>query len=912
MALYLWEPKREHKSPKRNIKKVRRDSQALMMRTLKRLLARLSVYTAGPASEDRLKIEIEEHLALQTAENLRAGLPPVEARRQAVLKFGAIEAVKEEYRERQRLPFLETLWRNLRYGLRQLRKKPGLTVTVLVTLALGIGANTAIFTVDYATLLAPLPYPQAGQLVIVWSKIRGHRNSISVADFLDWKRTSTAFQDLNAQTERSFNIATRDQPENIQGRVTTPGLYRMLGYPFFLGRDFLPEEGKPGSDHVIILTHKFWERLGSNPRVLGMAIRMDGEPYTVVGVFAPGLTDRGQGEFAVPLAFTPDQINRDTHWLIAMGRLKPGGTIRQAQEEMDAVSARIAGIYPKTNKGWGASVELLKNDFIPSEHIVTLWLLLGAVGFVLLIACVNVANLLLARSLVLQKEMAVRSALGAKPAAIFGQRLAESLLLAVAGGALGIGCGYALLQGLVAVMPPDTLPSEADLSLNFTILLFTLIATTLAGLLSGCAPAWYASRVDAADALKEGGCSGTGPGFHRLRRTLVILEFALTLPLLAGAGLAIHSFWNLMRVDLGVRTDHMLTFFLPQPDTRPGNPEQTVAYYRRMLAGIASVPGVSHVSAETGTPLERAGFSAYFSIAGQPAYTDPSLRPGAGFQMITPDYFRTFGIRLIRGRMFTDQDNASAIKVAIVNQDLADRFLKGRDPLRERVIAPPLILGSTQAGSPVEWQIVGVFRNVRSRGLREDNPEIYLPFWQQPWPSAAIGVRTASDPAAAINSIAAAVHAVDPQVPLANPRTMQQVRNDVLANDRFTVILFVTFAAIAFLLASLGIYGVMAFSVTQRSHEIALRMALGASRNRVLGLVLREGALLACAGLGVGLIGAYFVGRTMQTALFGVSAMDFSAFTIVGLVLLVAAVSACYLPGRRAASVEPMQALRRE
>ncbi|MGA8594640.1 MAG: ABC transporter permease, partial [Bryobacteraceae bacterium] len=541
------------------------------MKAWKRFCARLISSLMRRRDEQRLREEVEEHLALQTAANLRAGLPPVEARRQAVLKFGAVEAIKEEYRDQRGLPLIEMLLQHVRYGFRQLRNRPALTLTVLLTLALGIGANTAIFTVDYATLLAPLPYPQAGQLVMVWSKLRGHRNSISPADFLDWKRQSDAFQDLNAQTDNSFNVATRDQPENMDGRMTTPGLYRMLGYPFFLGRDFLPEEGQPGKDHVVILTHKLWQRLGSDPHVLGTSMQIDGEPYTIVGVFAPGLTDRGQGEFAVPLAFKPEQLSRDARWLDVMGRLKPGVTIKQAQGDMDAVAARLAGDYPNSDKGWGALVEPLKNDFIPSERIMTLWLLLVAVAFVLLIACANVANLLLARSMTRQKEMAVRSALGAHSATIFAQLLTESLLLAVAGGALGIGCGYAMLRGLVAVMPPNTLPSEADLSLNFPILLFTLAATTLAGLLFGCATAWYGSRVDPAEAIKEGGRSGTGAGHHRLRRSLVISEFALTLPLLAGAGLAIHSFWNLMRVDLGVRTDHTLTFSLRPPDSRPNN-----------------------------------------------------------------------------------------------------------------------------------------------------------------------------------------------------------------------------------------------------------------------------------------------------------------------------------------------------
>lgn len=882
------------------------------MRALRRFFVRLLTSTTGRRDEERLRKEVEEHIALQTAEYLRVGLSPVEARRQAVLKFGPVEAIKEDYRDRRGLPFLETLLRDVWYGLRRLRKNSGLTLTVLLTLALGIGANTAIFTVDYATLLAPLPYPQADQLVMVWSKLRGNSNSVSAADFMDWKRQSNAFQDLNAQTEGSFNVATREQPENMEARITTPGLYRMLGNPFFLGRDFLPEEGQPGKDHVVILTHKLWQRLGSDPHVLGTTMRIDGEPYTVVGVFAPGLTDRGQGEFAVPLAFRSEQLNRDTHWLDVMGRLKPGVTIKQAQTDMDAVTARLAETYPKSNKGWGASVEPLKNDFIPKERIMELWLLLGAVAFVLLIACVNVANLLLARSMTRQKEMAIRSAVGAKSATIFTQLLTESLLLAVAGGALGIGCGYAMLKGLVAVMPPNTLPSEADLSLNFPILFFTLAATTLAGLLFGCAPAWYASRVDPAEALKEGGRSGTGVAHNRLRRGLVIMEFALSLTLLAGAGLAIHSFWNLTRVDLGVRTDRTLTFFLPVPESRPNNPERIVSYYRQILAGIASVPGVSNVSVETGIPLEGAGFSMFFSIAGQSTYVDPAQRPGTGFEMITPGYFHTFGIRLSKGRAFTDQDNASNAKVAIVNQDFVDHFLKGSDPLQKRVLVPQLMPNPTRVGPPIEWQIVGVLHNVRSRRFRQDNPEIYVPFWQAPWPSAGIGVRTAEDPAPMTRSIAAAVHAIDPQIAVANPRTMEQVRDDVLANDRFTMILFASFAAIALLLSALGIYGVMAFSVAQRSHEIALRMALGATRNRVLALVLGEGAVLACTGLSLGLIGAYFVGRTMQSALFNIAAMDSSAFAMVGLVLLFAALLACYLPGRRAALVEPMQALRRE
>ena len=807
---------------------------------------------------------------------------------------------------------MHKLLQNLRFSLRILRKNPGLTITVLLTLALGIGANTAIFTVDYATLLAPLPYPKPNQLVMVWSKIQTYHNSVSAGDFLDWKHQNTAFTDMNAWTGGAFNIASKDQPQFIQGTRATVGLYKMMGTRFALGRDFMPEEGQAGRDHVLVLTHKLWLGLGGDPQIVGKPIRLDGEPYTVVGVLAAGPEDRGGGQLTVPLVFKPDQINHDFHFLLVMGRLKDGVSIAQAQADMVSVTNRIAEAYPVSDKGWGSYVELLKNDFLPSERKQTLWLLLGAVAFVLLIACVNVANLLLARSMARQKELAVRSSLGATAGTIFGQLITESLLLAMCGGVLGVGVGYAILRGLIAVMPEGTLPTEANLTLNLPILLFTLGATALAGLLFGCLPAWYASRVDPAETLKEGGRTGTSAGRHRLRRILVIGEFSLALALLAGAGLAIHSFVNLLRVDLGIHTDHVLTFYLPVPESRSTEPERIIGYYRQLLAAIDATPGVIKASAVTGLPLEGTNFGMPFTIVGKPAFSDPSQRPGAGFQMVTPDYFQTFGIHLTSGRTFSEQDNATSVKVCMVNEEFVRKFLKGTNPLQQRLSIEQLIPGVTKLGPAVEWQIVGVFRNVRNRGFREDNAEIDIPFLQIPWPDTNIGVRTAQDPATMTKSIAAAVHSVDPQIALATPRTLDQVRDDVLANDRFTVILFVSFAAVALTLAAIGIYGVMTFSVAQRSHEIALRMALGATRSRVVNLILREGIALAFIGLSLGLIGAYFVGRAMRTMLYGVTALDFSAFAAVGMVLLSAALLACFLPARRAASVEPMQVLRGE
>lgn len=807
---------------------------------------------------------------------------------------------------------MEKLLQHLRFSLRMLGRNAGLTATVLLTLALGIGANTAIFTVDYATLLAPLPYPKPNQLVMVWSKIQTFHNGVSAGDYTDWKNQSTAFQDLCAWTGTSFNVATKDQPEYVQAMQETWSMLHMIGQQPFLGRYFVPEEGVAGKDHVAVLTHKLWVKLGSNRHIVGTSIRLNGEPYTVVGVEQAGIWDKGQAQLVVPLVFKPEQLNHDFHWLLVMGRLKPGITVQQAQQNMDAVTAHIAQRYPESDKGWGAYVEPLKNDFMPKERIRMLWLLLGAVGFVLLIACVNVANLLLARGMTRQKELAVRSALGARRGTIFGQLLTESILLALAGGALGVGVGYGMLQGLIAVMPTDTLPYEADLRLNVPILLFTLLATTLAGLLAGSAPAWYASRIDPAESLKEGGRTGTSAGKHLVRRVLVVGEFTLALVLLAGAGLAIHSFWNLTRVDLGVKTDHVLTFFLPVPDQRSKDPAQITSYYRDILARVAAVPGVEHVSAQTGMPLYGAGFGMPFTIVGGPAYADRSQRPNTGFGMVTPDYFSTFGIRLVKGRLLNDGDTANSMKVAVVNESFVKKWLPGRDPLRTQIAVEQLIPGVQKLGPPQIWQIVGVYHDVHAADRTQFTMEMLIPFWQVPWPQAGFGVRTAEEPMSMLHSIAAAVHTVDPDIALAEPHTMEQIRDDTMSNERFTLMLFGVFAAVALFLAALGIYGVMAFSVAQRSHEIALRMALGATRGRVVRLIVREGVILAAVGMALGLIGAYFVGRAMQSMLFDVHALDATAFGAVGVVLIISALLACYLPARRAASIHPMQVLRIE
>jgi len=801
--------------------------------------------------------------------------------------------------------------RNIRFGLRWLGKNPGFTCVALLALVLGIGANTAIFSVVYAALLSPLPYPNPDQLVMVWSKVNGHNNSVSAGDYLDWKCQNSVFQDLVAWSEGTFSLSVGGHPEALQTRIPAPGFFNMQGIPLMLGRDFLPEEGVPGRNHVVIMTHRLWqERFGSDLHIIGQSVRLNGEGYTVVGVLASGMPDRFEAHLFVPLTITPDRINHDRRWLVVMGRMKPGVTLEQANADMDGVTRRIAEVYPVSNKGWGASVEPLKNDFTSRDTIKNLWLLLGAVGFVLLIACVNVANLLLARGTMRQREIAVRASLGATRWQLFSQLLTESLALAAIGGVLGVGLATMLLKVIVVLLPPFSIPTEADIRLNLPVLLFSLAATVLAGVLCGCAPAWQISRWNLSDALKEGGRSPSSGGRHGMRRTLVVVEFALALTLLAGAGLVLHSFWKLTRVNLGFRQDHLLTFSLPIPVERFTQPGQITIFYRQLLERIAALPGITSTAASTGAPVLGTNWGMAFSIAGQPP-VPLSSRPSAGFTMVTPAYFRTFGIPILRGRGFTEQDRDGSLPVAIVNETFVKKYLVNVDPLSQVVIAPQLHLGTL--GPPIEWHIVGVSHDVHNEGVRREGfPEINVPLWQSPLPLIRITVRTGGDPASMANGIAAAVRSVDSDLPLDQVRTMDQVVEESLAGERFSAVLFASFAGVALLLAGIGIYGVMSFAVARRTHEIGLRMALGAGQRQVLRLVLQEGMLLAFGGLVIGLAGAYFVGRLMKSVLYQVDESDPVAISAVTAVLLLCAWLACYIPARRATQVDPLVALRDE
>ena len=804
------------------------------------------------------------------------------------------------------------LRQNISYAIRTLFKSKGFTITAVLTLALGIGATTAIFSVVYA-VFEPMPYPNPDQLVMVWSWGRGSRNSVPSGDFIEWQRRSKSFQGIGTWTGASFNVSTEDHPEQVPGSRRTPGFFTFEGLPFLLGRDFLPEEGQPGHDHVVILSNRLWaNHFNSDRDLVGKDIRMNGEPYTVVGVLPPGMHDRFNSQLWVPLSFRPEQITHDSNSGLVMARLKDGVSLAQAQAEMDVIAAQLASEFPQTNANRGVSVQPLHLNFVTESTRRNLWLLLGAVAFLLLIGCVNVANLLLARGTSRQREVALRAALGATRTRLFSQFLTESLVLAVLGGALGILLAIGIIDAITAVMPPvgTMLPSEANIRISVPVLLFTIATTTLAGLLFGAAPAWQATRLDLNEVLKLGGRTGGGSVRRKALRLLVVAEFSLALTLLATGGLALRGFWNLTRIDLGIRTNNLLTFRLPVPDRRLNGPDQIRSYYGQMLERIQAVPGVAGAAAMTGMPARGAAMGTRFNIVGQPP-GGPNERRGAAFQMVTADYAQTLGIQVTQGRSFDEHDTATSMRVAMVNEELVKRFFPNVDPLTQRLSIDEFVPGQPR-GKPVEWQIVGVFHNTRGAGFREDTFEINVPFAQSPWPQMSMVVKTNGDPNTLIRSITGAVNSVDPDMPLAGLRTVDDIVSESLAIDRFSVVLFASFGALGLLLAAVGIYGVMAFAVAQRTHEFGVRMALGAQRSRVIRQVLKEGALLAATGTLIGLGGAYLVGRAMQSTLYGVGALDVRAFLAVSMLLLAAALLACWFPAWRASRVEPLEALRYE
>lgn len=805
---------------------------------------------------------------------------------------------------------------NLRHAFRQWVRNPGFTAIAALTVALGIGPNVAIFSAIWGIFLAPLPYRDADKLVVVWTKVNGERNPSPADDYLQYLAQSKSFQELAFLAWRPATFNSDDPSEEpVPGNPVTAGyITKYLGYSLAMGRDFLPEETRPGHDQVVVLGHRFWvERFHSDPHILGKQISIDGTPHTVVGVQRPGGSDRQGARFQVPLVLNP--AGHNSQYGNIFGRLKPGVSIAQAQAELEVVNQWLAATRPAAPMHWSVGVEQMRNDWLDKKVARTLWLLLAAVGFVLLIACANLANLLLGRGTARQREIAVRSAIGASRWQVFAQLLVESLALSILGCAMGIGFAWVLIKLVIAIQPGFLEQvTEANIELNVPVLLFALGIAMLSGILSGCAPAWRASRLNLNETLNQGSQSVIGGRRGHTQAILVITEFALAITLLSGAGMAMHSFWKLATIDLGFLPDHVLETNLRVADPKDHNPEQMATAARQALDQLRSIPGVQEATLTTGLPLSGAGMFP-FNIAGHA--TGEKDRPVADLESVTPSFFPTFGIQLLTGRLLDENDTTASTPVVVVNEAFVRHFLAGTNPLTQRLLImkltpDPKNPGALIGGPPVERQIVGVFRDVRNQGQLTDEvaPEMCISYWQAPWPYVAVAVRTALDPALMTQSLRGAIVSSG-RTPSSIDILKQRVQ-DQRKGERFGTVLFGAFASLALLLAAVGIYGVMAFAVAQRGHEMGLRMALGAQQQEVLHLILGDGLRLGLYGAAVGLVGVYVLGRLMRGTLYGVHTVDVLSLGTVVVVLFAAAFFACYIPARRAAKVDPMVALRYE
>jgi putative ABC transport system permease protein len=817
---------------------------------------------------------------------------------------------------------MQTFWQDLRYGARMLLKNPSFTLIAVVTLALGIGATTAIFSVVNGVLLNALPYPQPEQLTKVWGGFKGdasYHDRTSYPYFVDWRDRNKTFQGMAGVTSYSFNLTGAGEPEEISAARVSANFFQVIGVSPVRGRGFAAEEDQLGRDGIVVLSHGLWQRrFGGDPGILNKTILLDSLPNTVVGIMPPGFQFPEMTDLWKPLA--PDERRRTDRyrfWFSIVGRLKPGVTQAQARADLDVIANQLANQLILEDRSFAdlnnsanygvKVVPLLEQTVGPFRK--NLMILFGAVLFVLLIACTNVANLLLARAAGRQLEVAVRAALGAGRWRIVRQMLTESMLLSVLGGALGILLAWWGLRLLVDLSPAN-FPRLENIRLDGRVLWFTFILSLFAGLVFGLAPALQTTHLELSKALKEGGrLGGGGAGgangrrAQRIREVLIVVEVALTLALLVGAGLLIRSFWRLQQVDLGFRADHLLTVRLPLLSSRYPE-EQTVSFYERLQERLAALPGVENASAASSIMLPREHQDITFNIENrmdEPYGDDPSVP----WDSIQPNYFQTMGIQLFRGREFTAQDARDSPKVAIVNEALVKRYFPNEDPIGKRF---------TFGGVYPKWvTIVGVVRDTRRQGL--DQPvrkEAWFPHAQRQSPSLEVVLRTKGDPLALSQAVREAVWSLDSDLPIPRIRTMEQILSERVAQRRLNMLLLGLFALVALILAAVGIYGVMSYTVTQRTHEIGIRVALGALPRDVLGLVVRQGMKLALIGMVIGLVAAFALTRLMASLLFSVSATDPITFVMIAVLLTGVALVACGVPARRATKVDPMVALRHE
>jgi putative ABC transport system permease protein len=806
-----------------------------------------------------------------------------------------------------------TLIQDLRYGVRMLWKSPGFTIVAVLTLALGIGANTAIFSVVNGVLLRPLPFRDPSRLVLIAEKSSFPIISTSYENYLDWRDQSHSFESMEATRGSSITLTGAGEPERLNVRMATAGLFSMLGSNAQIGRTFLPEEDRAGGTPVALLSYGLWQRrFGGSADIIGKTVNLDLQPYTVVGILPSGFQILQPADLYLPFTPWAKTLPADRNWhpgIIPLARLKQGVSKEQARSEMIGITKRLEQQYPDYNTGTSADVIGLQDQIVQNSRPALL-LLLGAVSFVLLIACANVANLLLARAASRGREVAIRTAMGASRGRVIRQLLTESVLLSLAGGLLGVIVALAAV-GLLPKIAGDSIPQGAPIGLDPWVLAFTAVVSLFTGLLFGIVPALRTAKLDLRGTLNEGSRGSTaGPGQHVLRGALVAMEIALAMLLLVGSGLLLRSFSRLQEVPPGFQPDHLLVADIPLSPTAYAKPQDRYQFFDRLVERAKSLPGVRSAAAASFLPVSGGGSIIHFNITGRPPKS-PHEFVAAGYRTITPNYLATLGVPLLQGRFFTRGDNEKSPAVVIINATMAHTFFPNENPLGKR-----LQLGALPEQEVPTMEIVGVVGDVHFGLGTDPQAEMYLPYRQAdlllPVFQLSVILRTAGDPALQTSALRSALAEIDPNQPLVKVRTMEENMATTVAQPRFRTWLIGILAMLALVLAAVGVYGVMSYTVTQRTSEIGVRVALGAQPKDVFRIIVGEGLRLALFGVGVGLVAALVLTRLLQSFLFGISAYDPVTFIAVSLLLTLVAAAASYFPARRATRVDPMIALRYE